>query len=397
GLAQPQAHGNAPSDTGAMARGGRGGRGGRIVIVNGTAVSFPADSGAPTCMSGPPGSGPRVPGTDGVVPQAREAMLAARGAGGRGGRGGGGGRAARPPGGPNQCHDITVYPSVGLAGGACGGYGLLLDIRDVANPKRIDFAADSNFAFWHSATFNNDGTKVLFTDEWGGGTQPRCRSTDPINWGGDAIFTITKDHKLKQDAYFKMPAAQTSTENCVAHNGSLVPVPGRDIMVQGWYQGGVDVFDFTDPTKPVEIAYFDRGPINADTLFIGGDWAGYYYNGHIFTSEIGRGLDIFELQPSEYLTKNEIDAAASVHFDTFNPQDQPKIVWPATFALPRAYLDQLERNKALSEDRIGQTRKALDAAEKASGAARRSALTKAAAALEPSAAKSGDPAKVRLV
>jgi hypothetical protein len=343
GLAQPHPHGNAPSDTGAVAQAGRGGRGGR-------------------------GAGGRGPGPGPL----------------------------RPPGGPNQCHDITVYPAVGLAGGACGGYGLLLDIRDVASPKRIDFAADSNFAFWHSATFNNDGTKVLFTDEWGGGTQPRCRATDPINWGGDAIFTITKDHKLKQDAYFKMPAAQTSTENCVAHNGSLVPVPGRDIMVQGWYQGGVDVFDFTDPSKPVEIAYFDRGPINADTLLIGGDWAGYYYNGHIFTSEIGRGLDIFELKPSEYLTENEIDAAASVHFDTFNPQDQPKIVWPATFALPRAYLDQLERNKRLSEEKIAQARKELDAAEKASGPARKSALTKAAAALEPSAAKSGDPAKVRM-
>ena len=199
----------------------------------------------------------------------------------------------------NQCHDITVYVQMGLAAGACSGNGILLDISDPVHPVRIDAVSDPNFAYWHSATFNNDGTKVIFTDEWGGGTQPRCRETDQPNWGADAIFDIV-DRKMKFAGYFKMPAPQTDVENCVAHNGSLIPVPGRDIMAQGWYQGGVSVFDFTDSAHPVEIAYFDRGPIDGSKLYIAGFWAAYWYNGHLYGSDLGRGLDIFNLKPSEY-------------------------------------------------------------------------------------------------
>ncbi|HET7190261.1 MAG TPA: hypothetical protein VFI52_19050 [Gemmatimonadaceae bacterium] len=296
--------------------------------------------------------------------------------------------------GPNQCHDITVYPAIGLAGGACGGYGLLLDIHDPINPKRLQAVGDTNFAFWHSATFNNDGTKLLFTDEWGGGTQPKCRSDDPIDWGGDAIFTL-KDGRLTQGAYFKMPAAQSKMENCVAHNGSLVPVPGRDIMVQGWYQGGLDVIDFTDANHPYEIAYFDRGPVDATKLVTAGYWAGYWYNGHIIGSEIARGLDIFELTPSQYLSQNEIDAAKLVHFDTFNPQMQPKIVWPAAFPVVRSYLDQLVRGNGLATARTSAIAAELNAAEKLNGAERRAALNAVASQLDGDAAGAADAARVR--
>ena len=199
----------------------------------------------------------------------------------------------------NQCHDITVFPDVGLAAGACSGNGILLDISDPVKPTRLDHVMDKNFAYWHSATFNNDGSKVLFTDEWGGGTRPRCRATDLPNWGADAIFDIV-DRKLKFGGYYKMPAPQTDQENCVAHNGSLIPVPGRDIMVQAWYQGGVSVFDFTDSAKPVEIAFFDRGPLDAKNLITGGYWSTYWYNGYIYGTEIARGVDVFRLTPSEY-------------------------------------------------------------------------------------------------
>ncbi len=231
------------------------------------------------------------------------------------------------PSGPDQCHDITVYPAIGLAGGACGGYGLLLDISNPANPVRIGAVADSNFSYWHSATFNNDGTKVLFTDEWGGGGAPKCRATDKPEWGANAIFTL-EDGKLMFKSYYKIPAAQTALENCVAHNGSLIPIPGRDVMVQAWYQGGISVFDWTDAAKPVEIAYFDRGPVDSTRFTMGGSWSVYWYNGVIVSSEIARGLDIFELVPSAYLTQNEIDAAKTVRFDQFNAQNQPKFTWP---------------------------------------------------------------------
>ena len=293
-----------------------------------------------------------------------------------------------------SCHDITVYPQIGLAGGACGGHGLLLDISDPAHPERIDAAADSNFSFWHSATFNNDGTKILFSDEWGGGTAPKCRATDPREWGSDAIFTI-ENRKLVFQGYYKLPAPQTSQENCVAHNGSLVPIPGRDVMVQAWYQGGVSVFDWTDPKHPMEVAYFDRGPINSERLVDGGSWSAYWYNGYIVSSEIARGLDILELKPSALISANEIAAAKTVKFDEFNTQGQPALVWPTTFALARAYLDQLERSKGLSSSRISSARSTLASAEKTDAAARRDALTQLATQLDGDAASSSDGAKVR--
>jgi len=283
--------------------------------------------------------------------------------------------------GPTQCHDITVYPAIGLAGGACGGYGLLLDIHDVADPTRIAAVADSNFAFWHSATFNNDGSKVLFTDEWGGGLQARCRPTDKPEWGADAIFTVAHDTMTFQ-SYYKLPAPQTQFENCVAHNGSLIPIPGRDIMVQGWYQGGISVFDWTDPAHPTEIAYFDRGPMDSTKLVGAGSWSAYWYNGYIVSSEIARGLDVFELVPSGFISQNEIDAAKLVHFDFLNVQDQPKLVWPPSFVVARAYLDQLARSRRLAPDRVSATRNALARAERLSGQGRRDALTQLAAQLD---------------
>jgi len=259
----------------------------------------------------------------------------------------------------NQCHDITVFSEIGLAAGACSGNGILLDISDPKTPKRLDAAADTNFAYWHSATFNNDGTKIIFTDEWGGGRRPRCRQTDPINWGADAIFDIV-DHKLRFAGYYKMPAAQTEQENCVAHNGSLIPVPGRDIMVQAWYQGGLSVFDFTDSSRAHEIAYFDRGPIDAKQLILGGYWSTYWYNGSIYGSEIARGIDVFKLKPSEFLTQNEIDAALLVHSEELNTQQQTKVIWPAATPVALAYVDQLTRSKGMATDRARAIRTALD-------------------------------------
>jgi hypothetical protein len=250
----------------------------------------------------------------------------------------------------NQCHDITVFPEVGLAAGACSGNGILMDISDPANPKRLDVASDNNFAYWHSATFNNDGTKVIFTDEWGGGTRPRCRATDLPNWGADAIFDIV-NKKLVFGGYYKMPAAQTESENCVAHNGSLIPIPGRDIMVQGWYQGGVSIFDFTDSKNPVEIAYFDRGPLDAKNLIVGGYWSTYWYNGNLYASEIARGMDIFKLVPTQYVSQNEIDAATQWRATEFNAQNQPLVRYEPTSAVARAYVDQLNRSKGISAER----------------------------------------------
>jgi hypothetical protein len=273
----------------------------------------------------------------------------------------------------NQCHDITVYPALGLAAGACSGNGILLDIRDPANPRRVDEVLDRNFAYWHSATFNNDGTSVLFTDEWGGGTSPRCRATDLPEWGANALFTLS-DGKMRLAGYYKLPAAQTATENCVAHNGSLVPVPGRDIKVQAWYQGGASVFDFTDPAKPFEIAFFDRGPMSDTQLLTSGYWSTYWYNGAIYGSEIGRGLDVLRLLPSEHLTANELAAADLVREVQVNPQLQTRIVWPAEFVVVRAYLDQLARGTSVPAARVTALRTSVDAAERASGVARRHAL-----------------------
>ena len=275
----------------------------------------------------------------------------------------GGSHDSAKPADTNQCHDITVYSAIGLAAGACSGNGILLDIKDPVHPKRVDAVNDPNYSYWHSATFSNDGTKVVFTDEWGGGLGPRCRATDPLKWGADAIFNL-KDDKLSLASYYKMSAAQSDTENCVAHNGSLVPVPGRDIEVQAWYQGGISVMDFTDAAHPFEIAYYDRGPIDANTVVLGGDWSAYWYNGNIYGSEIARGLDVFKLTPSKFLTQNEIDAASLVHVNELNVQNQQKIVWPSNLTVAKAYLDQLNRSQALSSDKIAALTGAVDAAQK---------------------------------
>ena len=272
------------------------------------------------------------------------------------------GKADDKPEETDQCHDITVYSAIGLAAGACSGNGIVLDVKDPVNPKRVDAVNDPNYAYWHSASFSNNGDKVVFTDEWGGGLGARCRQNDPNKWGADAIFRL-KDLKLNFAGYYKMPAAQSDTANCVAHNGSLVPVPGRDIEVQAWYQGGVSIVDFTDPAHPFEIAYFDRGPIDPKILILGGQWSAYWYNGYIYGSEIARGLDVFELTPTKFLTRNEIDAAKTIQVPELNVQNQQKILWPSTLVVAKAYVDQLERSHALPENKIADVRKAIQAAE----------------------------------
>ena len=262
----------------------------------------------------------------------------------------------------DQCHDITVYSEKGLAAGACSGNGIVLDIKDPVNPKRLDAVNDPNYAYWHSASFSNDGTKVVFTDEWGGGLGARCRPNDPNKWGANAVFRL-QDNKLSFASYYKLPAAQGDTENCVAHNGSLIPVPGRDIKVQAWYQGGISVMDFTDADHPVEIAYFDRGPIDPKMLVLGGAWSAYWYNGHIYASEIARGLDIFELTPTPHLTQNEIDAAKSVQMSALNVQTQERMTFPRNLTVAKAYIDQLERSQALPAEQIASLRQGIQNAE----------------------------------
>ena len=291
----------------------------------------------------------------------------------------------------DQCHDITVYSALGLAAGACSGNGILIDIKDPANPKRLDAVNDPNYAYWHSASFSNDGTKVLFTDEWGGGLGARCRANDPNKWGADAIFNL-EGNKLTFASYYKMPAAQADSENCVAHNGSLIPVPGRDIAVQSWYQGGVSVVDFTDAAHPKEIAYFDRGPIYGNLLVLGGHWSSYWYNGQIYASEIARGLDIFELTPTKNLTQNEIDAAKLVRVSELNVQNQQKIEWPRKLVVAKAYIDQLERSQALPADQILSLRQAVQGAEAMKlGATEMAKLRNLAPSLE-TAARAASPA-----
>jgi hypothetical protein len=292
----------------------------------------------------------------------------------------------------NRCHDITVYSALGLAAGACSGNGILLDISNPVNPVRIAAVTDPNYAFWHSANFNNAGTKVLFTDEWGGGGQPRCRATDPMNWGADAIFTLSKG-KLTLASYYKMPAPQTENENCVAHNGSLVPIPGRDILVQAWYQGGVSLVDFTDASHPFEVGYFDRGPVDGAKRAMGGQWSTYWYNGYIYGSEIARGVDVFKLVPNKFITQNEIDAANQVHFDELNIQNQPQIVWPANFVVARAYIDQLSRGNSVAPQRITAINAAIAKAEASnSGRSEAAQLKTMAASLEKDAATAKTPA-----
>jgi hypothetical protein len=306
------------------------------------------------------------------------------------------GKGGEKPEDTNQCHDITVYSAIGLAAGACSGNGIVLDIKDPVHPKRLDAVNDPNYSYWHSASFSNDGSKVVFTDEWGGGLGARCRPNDPNKWGADAIFSL-KENKLSFANYYKLPAAQADTANCVAHNGSLIPVPGRDIEVQAWYQGGVSVVDFTDAAHPFEIAYFDRGPIDPKMLVLGGEWSAYWYNGSIYGSEIARGLDVFELTPSKFLTQNEIDAAKTVRVPELNVQNQQKIAWPAQLIVAKAYLDQLERSQALPANRIAELRKAIQSAESShmsKGKVKK--LESMAPSLEKSAAASSPAEAARL-
>jgi hypothetical protein len=261
----------------------------------------------------------------------------------------------------NTCHDITAYPQLGLAAGACQGNGVLLDISDPVNPVRLDAVSDPNFSYWHSATLNNDGTKVVFTDEWGGGTNARCRATDRPEWGADAIFDIV-DGKMQFASYYKLPVSQTANQNCVAHNGSLVPVPGRDILMQAWYQGGLSLVDFTDSANPTEIAFFDRGPISAASLVLGGLWSTYWYNGNVFGTEIARGFDAFGLLESDQMSRDEIAAASQVRFDELNAQMQTQITWAPTFEVAGALLDQLERSGDISAKKLTAIRALFDTA-----------------------------------
>ena len=288
----------------------------------------------------------------------------------------------------NQCHDITVYSAIGLAAGACSGNGLLLDIKDPVHPKRVDAVNDPNYSYWHSASFSNDGSKVVFTDEWGGGLGARCRANDPVKWGADAIFSLKND-KLSLASYYKMPSAQGDTENCVAHNGSLVPVPGRDIEVQSWYQGGISIMDFTDAAHPFEIAYFDRGPIDAKQLVLGGYWSSYWYNGNIYGSEIARGLDVFELTPSKFLSQNEIDAAKAAKVNELNVQDQQKLVWPSKLIVAKAYVDQLQRSNAIPAGKASAMLAQIDKNAKLNGK-NKAALSKLGAEVEASANSAGN-------
>ena len=265
----------------------------------------------------------------------------------------------------------------------------MIDIRDPANPKRIDAVNDPNYAYWHSASFSNNGKKVVFTDEWGGGMSARCRANDPNKWGANAIFDLS-GNKLNFVNYYKLPAAQGETENCVAHNGSLVPVPGRDIKVQAWYQGGISLMDFTDSANPIEIDYFDRGPIDSKVLLMGGSWSAYWYNGKIYSSEIARGLDIFELTPTKHLTQNEIDAAKAVQVSQLNVQTQEMTKWPRNLVIARAYIDQLERSSMYGHDRIAELRSAIQKAERDKDAA---GLKSQAASVEQAAASAKNPAE----
>lgn len=335
-------------------------------------------------------------------PEQAEVVTGARIFTGLGGAARRGGREAAGT-GPRNCHDVTAYPAFGLLAGACGSYGILVDVSNPERPVRLDAIADTNFSLWHTAVFSNDGKKVFFTDEWGGGTQPMCQATSMMEMGGNVTLTISADRKLKQHAYFKIPTGQAANENCVSHNGSLIPVPGRDIAVQGWYQGGVNVVDFTDPDKPFEVAFFDRGPIDAPLVegaprrspTIGGSWGAYWYNGLVISSEMARGLDILEMVPNEHLSANEIAAAKLVMMDEFNPQSQPLITWPAAFPVVRSYVDQLERNGGLPAARIAAVRGSIDYAERQRGADRAATLQALARQLARDASASSDAAKVR--
>ena len=326
-----------------------------------------------------------------------------------------GGRGEAPaPSGPRNCHDVTIYPARNLLAGACGSYGILVDVKNPEKPVRLDAISDTTFSLWHTAVFSNDGKKVVFTDEWGGGTGPMCQATSMMQQGGNTTLEITADRKFKQGGYFKPNFAQTAQENCVSHNGGVIPVPGRDIMTQGWYQGGINIIDFTDAKKPVEIGYFDRGPIDnpppidagppaapgaggrgAARSTTGGSWGSYYWNGYIYSSEIARGLDVVELTPTADLSANEIAAAKLVRYEQYNPQSQPIITWPAAYPVVRSYVDQLQRKNGLAADRITAINASLDASEKLAGAARKAALSKLGGEVDKDVAGSSDSPRVK--
>jgi hypothetical protein len=345
------------------------------------------------------------------------------GGGGRGGRGGRGGAPAdsAPPvrTGPRNCHDVTAYPELNLLSASCQTHAILVDISNPEKPFRVDAIVDhNNFQGRHTAAFSNDGKKVIQTDEWGGGTGPMCQAGSMIELGGNTIISVDEKKKQTQRGYFKLPAAQSAEENCVSHNGGLIPVPGRDLYVQGWYQGGVNVMDFTDADKAFEIAYFDRGsidpPAGADIPVrpgtgaqpadftrsrnvIGGSWGAYYWNGHVYSSELDRGFDIFELTPSAHLSANEIAAAKLVTFTQYNPQSQPKLTWPPHFVVVRSFLDQLVRNTGLDATKTTAIAAALDAAEQKTGPARAAALTALARQVDADANGARDAARVRMM
>jgi hypothetical protein len=275
----------------------------------------------------------------------------------------------------DACHDITVYPKYEIAAGACEGNGILIDISNPAKPKRIDAVADPLYAYWHGATFSNDGKTVVFTDEWGGGTQARCRAGDQLSWGGNSIYDIVRG-KLVFRSYYKIPPVQTTTENCVSHLPSLVPVPGRDIFVQAWYQGGASLVDFSDSSNPVEIGYYDRGPISSTpALVLGGLWSTYWYNGATYGSELARGFDVWDLTPTEQLSENEIEAAQEVEVDRLNVQRQDKLDWEPSFAVVRSSIDQLERSGDVSDRTIDRVSRGVDVAERLADDGRRVAAS----------------------
>jgi hypothetical protein len=319
------------------------------------------------------------------------------------------------PDGPRNCHDVTAYPALNLLAASCSTHSIMVDISNPEKPFRIDALTDTNnFQGRHTAAFSNDGKKIIQTDEWGGGTGPMCQASSMIELGGNTVITLDAKKRQKQRAYFKLPAAQTAEENCVSHNGGLIPVPGRDLYVQGWYQGGVNIMDFTDPDNAFEIGFFDRGAINPPRpvdipapvegstlatrgggLTIGGSWGAYYWNGLIVSSEMDRGLDILELVPSAQLSANEIAAAKLVQFSEYNPQSQPRMTWPPAFVVVRSYLDQLVRGNGLAAERTTAIAAALDLAEMKKGAARAAALTTLAAQVDGDARTAKDAARVR--
>ena len=318
------------------------------------------------------------------------------------------------PTGPRNCHDVTAYPAMNLLAASCSTHSIVVDISNPEKPIRLDALTDTNnFQGRHTAAFSNDGQKLIQTDEWGGGTGPMCQASSMIELGGNTVITLDAKKKQTQRAYFKLPSAQSAEENCVSHNGGIIPVPGRDLYVQGWYQGGVDIMDFTNPDSAFEIGYFDRGSINPPKLIdgpqpppgspeargggntIGGSWGAYYWNGLIISSELDRGMDILELTPSAQLSANEIAAAKLVRFVDYNPQSQPKITWPPAFVVVRSYLDQLVRNGGLAPERTTAIASALDAAESRTGAARATALNALAKRVDTDVSGARDGARVR--